>query len=283
MFAFIARLGMRKQTAIAPWEATPILYDLPTLSALTRVTYPPLMRRLYPRAATLLGVSTDCIATLADLGVRTDGIRHTVVPYPVRVDEVENWSQPKAPDLPVADWQHLIVAAARLEIPHKGHDVLLRAMAELRSSRLDVGVVILGEGPSRRALESLIQRLGLSDRALLPGHIEAPHRVYRMATVFVHPSRWEGFGMSLLEAMAVGSPVIATSCPGGPKEILDGGRYGVLVPPDDPRALAAAIESVIRDEKSRFEMARQARLRAEAYAPSHVADALIKAIAPYLN
>ena len=183
------------------------------------------MRRLYPRAATFLGVSTDCITTLANLGVRIHGTPRAVVPYPMRVDEVEAWSRLDAPDLPVGGWEHVIVAAARLH-PHKGHDVLLRAVAKLRSSGLDAGVVILGEGASREALESLVRRLGLRDRALLPGHIRAPHRVYRMASVFVHPSRWEGFGMSLLEAMAVGSPVIATSCPGGPRKYSVEGATG---------------------------------------------------------
>jgi glycosyltransferase involved in cell wall biosynthesis len=187
-----------------------------------------------------------------------------------------------APTLPVRDWGSFVVAAGRLD-RQKGHDVLLQAVAEVRASGLDLGVVILGEGPEREALETLVRRLGLSDRALLPGRIGAPHRVYRLATIFAHPSRWEGFGMSLLEAMAVGAPVIATSCPGGPKEILDGQRYGLLVPPDDPKALATAIASLIRDEALRSDLGAKARLRARAYAPRKVADKMIQALTPYLR
>jgi glycosyltransferase involved in cell wall biosynthesis len=281
MFSVIATSSMQSKPACAPWEATPFVYDIPSFRLTARTTYPPLMRRLYPRAATILGVSTDCIETLDRLGIRIDGIPQAVIPYPIRVDEVENWAERDLPDLPMAGWEHLIVAAGRLD-PQKGHDVLLRAIAELRSAGFDVGVVILGEGGSRTALETLVRRLNLDKCALLPGDIRPPHRLYRMATVFVHPSRWEGFGMSLLEAMAVGSPVIATSCPGGPKEILDGGRYGVLVPPDDPLALATEIESLIRDERARLEMARLARLRADAYAPSVVAGVLGRAIARHI-
>ena len=273
---------MKEKTKVVPWEATPFALDIPSFAWPARVTYPLLMRRLYPQASALLGVSADCISTLADVGVRIEGIPSAVVPYPVNVEEVERWSRQETRQLSLGKWKYVIVASGRLH-PHKGHDVLLHAVAKLRAEGLDVGVVILGEGSARGHLESLVDTLNLADAVLLPGHIRPPHPVYKAATVFVHPSRWEGFGMSLIEAMALGAPVVATSCPGGPKEILDGGRYGLLVPPDDPSALARAIGSLIRDEKLRLEMARLARLRAEAYGPEQVADRMVEAIAPCLS
>jgi glycosyltransferase involved in cell wall biosynthesis len=282
LLAFITRMGMRNPQAIVPWEATTFAYDLPWFNMTARLAYPALIRRFYPQATAILGASTDCIDTLTDLGVRLEGVRTAVVPYPIDVKEVEEWSRLQAPDIAIVDWRYLIVASGRLH-PHKGHDVLLEAVAQLRLEGLDVGVIVVGEGPARGNLESLVHRLDLTDHALLPGHIRPPQRLYGRATVFAHPSRWEGFGMSLLEAMAMGAPVVATSCPGGPKEILDGGRHGLLVPPDDVPALARAIASLICNEDARLEMARRARLRADDYAPTVVAGALVDAIAPYLS
>lgn len=278
LLTFLSRTGVRPRPSVVPWEATPLMYDLPSLTRRERIAFPPLIRRCYPRAGAILGVSHDCIATLGDLGVPLNGVTRAVVPYPANLEELTRWSQEDPPLLPGRDWKHMIVASGRLAF-HKGHDVLLRAVADLRSQDVDVGLVILGDGPLRADLESLIERLKLTDRVLLPGHVRPPQPLYRAATMFVHPSRWEGFGMSLVEAMATGTPVVATSCPGGPKEIIDGGRCGALVAPDDAHALAEAIGTLLGDEAQRAEMGERARSRVAEYAPGKVARQLVEAIA----
>ena len=101
--------------------------------------------------------------------------------------------------------------------------------------------MILGEGEERSKLETLVQELGLEKEVSLPGFVDNPHKYMKRAAVFVLSSKWEGFGNVLVEAMALGTPVVSTNCPSGPAEILEGGKHGKLVPIGDERKLARAI------------------------------------------
>jgi len=136
-----------------------------------------------------------------------------------------------------------LVAVGRLH-PLKGFDTLLRAVALLRG-RCPARLIVLGEGPERERLTRLVAELGLSDCVRLPGFVANPYAWIKRADALVMTSRWEGFGNVLVEAMAVGTPVVSTDCPVGPREILADGRYGRLVPPDDPEALAGAIADTL--------------------------------------
>ena len=137
--------------------------------------------------------------------------------------------------------QTRLVAIGRLS-RQKGFDVLIRALARVQGDwRLD----IFGGGSERDALAALIQSNGLGSRVFLRGHTDAPYRVLDQADWFIMPSRFEGFGVVLVEAMARGVPVLASDCPHGPREILDDGGFGILVPPDQVDALAAAIRDVV--------------------------------------
>ena len=115
---------------------------------------------------------------------------------------------------------------------------------------------ILGEGPLRPKLEREIAALGLSERVRLPGFVKNPFAFMARASTFVLSSRWEGFGNVITEAMACGTPVISTDCPHGPREILEAGHWGDLVPVGDVAALANAMRRSIRDSA-------QARVRAD--------------------
>jgi glycosyltransferase involved in cell wall biosynthesis len=99
-----------------------------------------------------------------------------------------------------------------------------------------------------------------------------PFAFMRAADVFVLSSEFEGFGNVIVEAMAVGTPVVATDCPYGPEEILDGGRYGCLVPPGDPQALADALARVLADPALRARMSAAGRERARAFSSQAIAD-----------
>jgi glycosyltransferase involved in cell wall biosynthesis len=106
--------------------------------------------------------------------------------------------------------------------------------------------VILGRGRLREALTTLAGSLGVDRQVDLPGFVENPYPFIRRARAFVLSSRWEGSPNVLVEALALGTPVVATDCPSGPREILAGGRFGPLVPVGDPEALAEAILGLLR-------------------------------------
>jgi glycosyltransferase involved in cell wall biosynthesis len=136
----------------------------------------------------------------------------------------------------------VFVTAGRL-VPIKDHETLLRALALYRRQH-DGRLLILGAGPLRDSLGALADGLGLHDAVDFLGYQDNPLPYFRRADAFVLSSYAEGFGNVLVEAMGCGTPVIATNCEHGPAEILDGGRYGVLVEPRNAQALADAMGRV---------------------------------------
>lgn len=138
----------------------------------------------------------------------------------------------------------LILAAGRL-VPQKGYHQLLHALNGLDPAG-GAKLVILGDGPQRPDLEAQVARLGLQDRVSFPGYVAEPWAYYRQARVLALPSRTEAFGNVVVEALAHGVRVVATDCI-GPSEILDGGRFGRLVPRSDLRALTQALAEALSD------------------------------------
>jgi glycosyltransferase involved in cell wall biosynthesis len=117
---------------------------------------------------------------------------------------------------------------------------LIRAFALVRRQR-PARLLILGEGEERPALEAVAKELGLTSDVALPGYVTGATAAMAKAAVFVLSSAWEGLPTVLIEALAAGTPVVATDCPSGPREILRGGELGRLVPPGNVEALAEGI------------------------------------------
>jgi glycosyltransferase involved in cell wall biosynthesis len=139
----------------------------------------------------------------------------------------------------------VIIGVGRLD-PEKDFLTLLRASNIVRRNR-NVRLMILGEGPERFALESLAQELGMTGVVTLPGFVENPLPFIANASVLVLTSHFEGLSNVLIEALACGTPVVATDCPGGPTEVLGGGRYGKLAPVGDFKEVARAIEETLEN------------------------------------
>jgi glycosyltransferase involved in cell wall biosynthesis len=135
----------------------------------------------------------------------------------------------------------VIGAVGRLS-KEKGMDALITAFARMKTP--GVSLSIGGEGPERARLERMIDDLDLTGRVRLFGPTNGPASVFGGARVAAVPSRTEAFGMTTVEALAHGLPVVACDCD-GPREILDDGRYGTLVPIDDPDAMAAALDAAL--------------------------------------
>ncbi len=139
----------------------------------------------------------------------------------------------------------VIVTAGRLTRV-KDQSTLLRAFAQLVATR-PARLVIFGEGPLLEPLRSEARALGVADRVLFPGYVNDPAACYAVADLFALSSTSEGFGNVLIEAMAAGVPVVSTDAPYGPREILENGRLGPLVPVGDAAALADAMARVLVD------------------------------------
>ena len=138
-----------------------------------------------------------------------------------------------------------IVSVGRLN-RQKNHPLLIRAFKEISEDFPDYKLVIYGDGPERKNVESLIQELGLKERVLLPGTINnVPEKIYK-ASMFVLSSDFEGMPNALMEAMALGLPCISTDCPcGGPRELTTDGHDCTLVPVGDEDALANAMRKML--------------------------------------
>jgi glycosyltransferase involved in cell wall biosynthesis len=210
---------------------------------------PPMMKWLYPRADAIVGVSQGVAADLdSQLGFQPGTVK--IVYNPVVDREliakaqasVEHpWFQAGSPPV--------FLAVGRLS-PQKDFSNLIRAFALLRKHRA-ARLIILGEGETRSELEAQIEALGVGEDVSLPGFVQNPYAYMSQATTFVLSSRWEGLPTVLIEAMACGCAVVATDCPSGPQEILADGKYGLLVPIENPSALAAAMLQTLEVPVSR--------------------------------
>ncbi len=151
---------------------------------------------------------------------------------------------------------------ANLNRPVKRPDLFLRAAALVAARRPEVAWHLVGEGTLRPACEAMAGELGLADQVSFEGRLVDPGPLLRRWSVGVLCSDSEGFPNAILEYMLCGCAVVATAV-GGNRELVADGRTGLLVPPDDPAALAAAIESLLRDERLRARLAAAARRRVE--------------------
>ena len=234
---------------------------------------PYLARFLYPRANGLVA-NSQCVLDdlLMRIRVPMQNGRITAIPNPVDIKMVRNRSL-VLPDHPwlLHKKKPVIVSVGRLA-RQKNFPLLLKAYAIVRQ-RLDARLIILGEGPERGRLESLITALGLGKDISLPGFSPNPWSIIARADAFVLPSEEEGFGLVLVEAMACGIPVVATDAiGGGPRSILENGRYGILVRAGDVAALADAISNVISSGDLRDGLLVSGKQRCEIYRPEVVAQ-----------
>lgn len=136
-----------------------------------------------------------------------------------------------------------MVAAGQLG-PWKGFSDLISAV-HIVAQKKPVRLAIFGDGPQRAELQAQIDQLGMGEIISLEGHVANPLKYFAHADVFVLSSHFEGMPNVLIEAMMAGCTPVATDCPTGPREILESGRYGYLVPVQDPIALAAGIEKAL--------------------------------------
>jgi glycosyltransferase involved in cell wall biosynthesis len=191
----------------------------------------------------------------------------TTIYNPVVTDELlEKAREPLDHPWFVEDAPPVILGVGRLE-PQKDFETLIRAFHRVQSER-EPRLVILGKGSERAKLERLVQSLGMDNSVQMPGFVDNPFQYMARADVFALSSRFEGLPGVLIQAMATGCPVVSTDCPSGPREILEDGRWGALVPVEDEEALAVAILGTIDSPHCLDEL----RERAQAFSASQAVD-----------
>jgi glycosyltransferase involved in cell wall biosynthesis len=207
-----------------------------------------LRRRLYPQASYLVGLTEEAVAYFSTI----EGIRGRVIPnaVPPAVFSSDD-------EMPPSKNGKTLLAMGLLS-HEKGFDLLLSAFALIAERHPDWTLEILGEGAARSYLESCVRRRRLAERVQMPGFTRRPFAAMRRADLFVLSSLDEGFGNVLVEAMACGLPVVSFDCPSGPRHIIRHEVDGLLVPPRDTEALAAALDRLMSDEAERQRLAARA-------------------------
>ena len=230
-----------------------------------------LMRLLYRRADVIVAVSQQLASNLVkEMNLPVEKV--VAIPNPLPVEEIRQAAIAPVSHRFFSEGVPVLMAVGRL-CPSKDFPTLVRAVADLRKRR-DVRLIVLGEGPARSELEILVQSLGLSDVVDLPGFVSQPWPWMARVDVIAISSRGEGWPNVLAEALALGVPVVATDCPTGPREILDNGRFGPLVPVGDIAAMSAALEYTLDDPPDREAL----RRRAEEWSSGRVLQAYLSCI-----
>jgi glycosyltransferase involved in cell wall biosynthesis len=212
------------------------------------------MRWVYPKHAVV--APTQGVAD--DLAKNFQIPRAMVIPHGVDIDSIRAQSEPPVSDLP--DFPY-IISVGRLTTA-KDYPTLLQAFSVARAHGLLEHLVIIGDGDLRESLQQLCTNLALNQHVHFLGHRQNPFPYVKFARFFVLSSIWEGFGLSLLEALALGKPSIATDCPSGPAEILGHGKFGMVVKVSDPAVLAQAMLQMSQSAELREEFSKKALQRA---------------------
>lgn len=211
----------------------------------------PFIRRFYPWLAATVGCSQGVADDMRD---RFGLTNTTAVPNGIDIERVAALAAQPVPEehRPIFA-KPTIVFIATLH-PLKNPQLLIRMHAQLRGMGIDHNLLVAGVGRLKAELESLVRELGVGDSVFFVGFVENPYPLLKAGTVFVLTSRLEGFALVLAEAMALGVPVVSTDCPCGPREVLDSGKLGMLVPEGELSPLVEAVRSVLIDPQKRDAM-----------------------------
>jgi len=264
--ALVARIFARISLPVAISERTTMSMHFSLEPGIKNRIIPMLARLLYHRADAVVcisqGVADDIVSVTNISQNQVYRIYNPALPAKSELERkiceplAHPWFLPEAPPV--------LLAVGRLTAA-KDYPTLLKAFAKLRQ-KMDVNLLILGDGEKRSELEKLIDRLCLRNNVQMPGFSDNPYAYMTRCSCFVLSSAWEGFSNVLVEALACGAPIVATNCKFGPAEILENGRYGSLVPVGDVSAMAEAIGASLGSEKMHLAL----RQRANAFSQENI-------------
>jgi glycosyltransferase involved in cell wall biosynthesis len=238
-------------------------HGLPVIATRRSVTPP---GRLWRQPARVIAISAAVEATLRAAGVA----EARIVRIPSAISLTHLAHAAAVPSQPLLDVARPIILAAGALTAEKGHRTLIEALPELNRLLPAPHLALIGEGPERGRLQRLARRGKVADRVHFLGERPSIAGYLHQVQVFAQPSHREALGTAVLEAMALGIPVVASET-GGLVELLTGGA-GLLVPPGNPLALAEALGRVLTDALLRGAIVHEARARASEYDAPQLAD-----------
>lgn len=241
--AVLAKYLARVPTRIVVTEHTTLSLEAQSVEQISSRLAPLAARIFYPWADGIVAVSQGVAKDLASL-TRIPLKRIQVIYNPaIAPESIEKAKQPV--DHPwFSPGEPPVVLGIGRFVNQKDFSTLIRAFAKVRQVR-QVRLMMLGSGREQKQLEALVHELNIKDDVAWVGFVKNPFAYMKQAAVFVLSSAWEGLPTVIIEAMAVGIPVVSTNCESGPAEILDNGKYGDLVPVGDSELMAEAILRVL--------------------------------------
>ena len=241
--ALLARGIARTETRLSVRIGTTVSINLASRGVIDRFLQRNSMRYLYSLAEAVLipsaGAADDFAAAT---GLARELI--SVVPSPIVTPDFAIRSKDPIDHAWFRDGEPPVILGVGELSSRKDFATLLRAFAAMPGSSA-YRLMIIGRGRQQAALQLLATQLGIADRFCLPGFVANPYPYMKQAKLIALTSRWEGMPVALIEALALGTPVVSTDCPSGPREILENGRIGPLVPVGDHRSFAQAMAQLL--------------------------------------
>jgi glycosyltransferase involved in cell wall biosynthesis len=209
------------------------------------------LRRIIYRRAAFVVILSEAYRSWFQ---KNTGINPVVIPNPLTPESTYETPVNLRNQLGLSPTTKILVSMGRLDY-FKGFDILLKAWHQINRSHPDWHLIIIGEGSLRTELEQLCVQLDISQKVSFIGLVKAPYVFLRQGNLFALSTRYESFGNVFIEAMYCGLPVVATNCTGAISEIIKDNYNGLLVPIDDPDALAKALHRLMDDDDLRLKMA----------------------------
>jgi glycosyltransferase involved in cell wall biosynthesis len=232
-----------------------------------------IVKVVYRYADAIIGNARAVVEDLAQFR-RVPASKVSVIYNPLNLDRIALASQEVVDNPWFADGAPPVVLSVGALTIRKDFPTLIRAFALVRTQR-NCRLVILGEGPDRAALENLVRDLGIEVDVFLPGFVNNPFAWMKRAKMFVSSSLNEGCPNALMQALACGTPIVSTACPGGSAEILEDGKWGRLVPAGNVNAMAEAILAALAATNTP-----NVRQRAEDFALAAIAKEYLQILLP---
>jgi glycosyltransferase involved in cell wall biosynthesis len=246
IIAVVSKIISMVSTRVILREANTLSLNLSKHSGLSSKIMPLLVRMFYPKSDMILAVSKSVSVDLMR-EARLPENKITVVYNPVITNMMMEKSEENLTHQWFANKLHPVILGVGRLAYEKGFDILIKSIAKVRETT-PVRLLILGEGSDREQLEEMVRQNNLQDDVSLPGYVTNPFNYMKNSDLFVLSSRWEGLPNSLIQAMALGTDVISTNCPGGSDEILESGKWGKLVDVDDADEMATAIIDTLQNK-----------------------------------